>query len=62
MSALLIPGELLQLSLELAEDCHQKNDPPLATTRATVTVDFMPEGKGLGGEERSSSMVELMAW
>merc|ERR1719187_2920008 len=50
-------GELLQLSLELADDCHQKNDPPLATTRASVTVDFMPEGKGLGGsgEERNDN-------
>ena len=43
--------------MELADDCHQKDDPPLATTRASVTVDFMPEGKGLGGsgEERSDN-------
>ena len=43
--------------MELADDCHQKDDPPLATTRASVTVDFMPEGKGLGGsgEERNDN-------
>ena len=57
LSPSLCAGELLQLSLELADDCHQKDDPPLATTRASVTVDFMPEGKGLGGsgEERSDN-------
>ena len=46
-------GELLQLSLELADECHQKNDPPLATSRASVTVDFVPERAVPGGEERS---------
>jgi hypothetical protein len=45
-------GELLQLSLELADDCHQKNDTPLTSVRASVTVDLMPDG-ALGGEERS---------
>eukprot|EP00092_Neocalanus_flemingeri_P018939 GFUD01020515.1.p1 GENE.GFUD01020515.1~~GFUD01020515.1.p1 ORF type:complete len:1459 (-),score=271.45 GFUD01020515.1:1899-6275(-) len=33
-------GRLLQVSLELADDCHEKNDEPLATATAYVHVDF----------------------
>jgi len=33
-------GELLKVSLELADDCHDKNDDPLATANVYVEVDF----------------------
>jgi transmembrane protein 132 len=33
-------GQLLQVSLELADDCHEKHDEPLATATAYVHVDF----------------------
>lgn len=33
-------GNLLQVSLELADDCHEKHDEPLATATAYVSVDF----------------------
>ena len=33
-------GELLKVSLELADDCHDKTDDPLASTTVYVEVDF----------------------
>ena len=33
-------GELLSVSLELADDCHDKNDDPLSTATVYVDVDF----------------------
>jgi len=33
-------GQLLQVSVELADDCHDKHDEPLATATAYVHVDF----------------------
>ena len=33
-------GDLLSVSLELADDCHDKNDDPLSTSTVYVDVDF----------------------
>ena len=33
-------GELLSVSLELADECHDKTDDPLATARVSVKVEF----------------------
>ena len=41
-------GELLTVSLELADDCHDKNEEPLATGTAFVRVEFNSSG-GAGG-------------
>ena len=59
-------GELLKVSLELADDCHDKHDDPLASDTVHVEVDFdaddnVPEAtdqrqfkgrKGRGGRKR----------
>ena len=33
-------GELLKVSLELADDCHDKNVEPLATATVFLEIDF----------------------
>jgi len=33
-------GDLLSVSLELADDCHEKHNPPIASSKAQVLVQF----------------------